>query len=351
MRGLALSRRLLQVGANSEPAVAVASLAVFRELMAAHRAEMRPLLQGVESSLQPQELDHEDDGEEHFRDDDAADAAASKADEEMALRYQPVVREPRFARAGHTPLWELYALAVHVHPSVAYGATRLLNCEAYRDVGDNPFEVFSSGELMEQFVLASRAHRGDNDKDKGKKSKVARVAFTSEHFSRKKHVPPHEKFFQMYFCDSTVRAAQQRKAQRKKQLEEDVDEEGAPDADDDIDEQEEDKFFDEYLKGQMPKDEGEDDDVDIDDDSEGADSEDALSDDAEEVESDGDAEVEGDDAESTSEDEPHRGRGKKRGADGPPSKKQRIKALKKKHGSSTFASMEDFEQLLAEDFS
>jgi len=270
------------------------------------------------------------------------------AGEGERLRYQPLAREPRFARAGHTPLWELYALAAHVHPSVAYGATKLLNCEQYRDAGDNPFEVLSCGQLLESFVLASRAHRGEKDKGRDKKSKVARVAFTSEHFSRKKHVPAHEKFFQLYFCDSEVRAAQRRKAQSKKQIEEDVDEEGGDAAADDADEEDEDKFFDEYIQGQMPKDGDEDEDADIDDDSDDDGSAGMASDAAEEAESDeAGAEPSGeDDDDSEPDDVPDR-RGKKRPADGPASKAQRIKALKKKHSGSTFASMEDFEQLLA----
>jgi len=310
---------------------------------------MRPLLGSVESSLQPR-LDHDDDGQEHFRDDDGeADAAGAREGGERP-RYEPLAREPRFARAGHTPLWELYALAAHVHPSVAFGATKLLHCEPYRDAGDNPFEVLSCGQLLETFVLASRAHRDGKDKGRDKRSKVARVAFTSEHFSRKKHVPAHEKFFQLYFCDATVRAAQRRKAQSKRQQEEDVDEEGADAAADDGDEEEEeDKFFDEYIQGQMPKDGDEDEDVDIDDDSDDDGSAGGASDAPEGAESDeAGAQPSGEEDEDSEPDDAFEHRGKKRPA--PASKAQRIKALKKKHSGSTFASIEDFEQLLAEDF-
>merc|ERR1719382_2256293 len=87
----------------------------------------------------------------------------------------------------------------------------------------------------------------------------------------KKKVAPHERFFQLYFRDEAVAAKTQRKAAARKQKEEEVDLEGSHDeADEPADEEAVDDFFDEHIKGMMPKDEGDDDDEhddpDIDDD-------------------------------------------------------------------------------------
>merc|ERR1712113_113417 len=125
--------------------------------------------------------------------------------------YTPLTRDPRHAKSRQTPLWELYALRSHVHPFVAHGAAQLLQAGSFEDVGSNPFETFSQSEMLEEFVLSSRANReSKKDRKKDKQSK-ARISFTKERFSKKKNVPPHERFFQLYFKDATVQRLQRQK--------------------------------------------------------------------------------------------------------------------------------------------
>jgi len=111
----------------------------------------------------------------------------------------------------------------------------------------------------------------EQKKDSKDKPSKARISFTTERFSKKKNVLPHELFFQLYFKDATVQRLQRQKEKNKKEKEDDFDEEGGKSGEEgsEPDEEEEDKFFDEYLQGQMPgAEDGEDeDDPDMDDDS------------------------------------------------------------------------------------
>merc|ERR1712187_1038233 len=117
------------------------------------------------------------------------------------------------------------------------------------------------------------------------------------------------------------------------------------------DEEDADRFFDEYLEGQIPKadeDDGEDDDGgdSIDSDFDEDDDEDPDIDSGSASGSCQDSAAEDDD-DAESEEE-----GRKRKADDaalPTTHKERVKALKKKHSGSMFASAEDFEQLIADD--
>lgn len=381
-RGVALARRILQVGANAEPAVAAAGLAVLRELFLAHRAEIKPLIGTIDKELrQPQGAD--DDAEEVFVDDGAFAPKGGSDDEAPYVkgkgdieRYQPLVREPKHAKARHTPIWELHALAKHVHPFVAHGAARLLAHDGFKDAGSNLFDDLSCHELLEQFAYVSKAPKAKSGAGAGKNSKpaesAAKILFNSDKFLKKKTVLPHEKFFQLYFTDGVVKEANQRKAKARKQNEDEVDEEktqgagastlGAGGGDS---EAEADAFFDEHLEGMMPPDEeGGEEGPDIDDDSEG-DSD--MSGSGEGGESEGDDDDDGeagddeekpasesgsDEGESGGEDSvtPAKGAKRKAGKAGlPTNRKEKLKALKKKHSGGLFASVEDFEQLLAED--
>jgi len=362
LRGVALVRRLLQVGANSEPAVAAAGLSIVRELLRAHRAEMKQLL-GTSDCEVKAPAAVEDDAEEVFVDDDAVGAASDAATGGgQRERYTPLAREPRFARSRNTPIWELHAMARHVHPFVAYGATRLLAHESFDDAGSNPFEEFSCNELLEQFAYVARTRKlktGKAGGAAGKDASASRVLFNSEKFVKKTSVQPHEKFFQMYFRDSTVRQQQLRKAKLRKQRPDDVDEEAIDGGPDVQEPDEEDKFFDDYLQGQLPAGDEDDDGPDIDDDSdEGSDGDegsDIEGDDDEGSDDDGSgpgADDQDDEAASSSEAEeerPAKGGRKRKAPEAELSQADRAKALRKKHSGAMFASVEDFEQLLAED--
>jgi len=322
---------------------------VLRELLATRGAEVRPLLQSLDAQVRPPE--HEDDLEEHFRDDaPGAEGPAAAARE----RYLPAKREPRFSRAQHTPLWELYALTCHVHPFVAHGASRLISAELFEDASTNPFEAFSCGELLEQFLYVSRARKGQKQK-----AVTPQAPVNSSSFAKRKSFAPHEEFFQLYFHDTIIRQRQKQKVKSKIQKEDFFDEDEGQelhskpgeDAYEEAD-AEEDQFFDEYLKGQMPKLDQEDGEEDIDGD------EDSLEDVA-----DGESVGAGDDFDGgeCAEDGNHGSAPDVEGEELADGAKKRaaeevnlpregqLKRLKKRHSGSIFASAEDFSHLLSKE--
>jgi len=363
-RGVAVARRLLQVGANAEPSVAVVGLAVLRELFTAHRAEMKPLLRNVDSGLG---VVCEDDGaeEERFVDDDAAPGGGGAAAAlvgtaaEKRERYLPLAREPRFARARRTPLWELYALASHVHPFVAHGANRMIAAEHFQDASEDPFQAFACSALLDQFAYASRAPRTK----KGQKG-AERVPYNSPKFSNRKSVAPHERFFQLYFRDAVVQQQQKQKASGRRKKLEDVDEEESQAEGKDDDADKKDRFLDEYLEEQMPKGDYGDSDIDIDDDCEEEEKDDFGSDG-----SSGDFDGSGDglsaggvalddddgggSSASADDEEGADASGRTKRSAGEAGLKQsgqeRMKAIRRKHEGSLFASADDFEKLLQDD--
>ncbi|CAE7243842.1 Cebpz [Symbiodinium sp. CCMP2592] len=332
-RGLAMARRLLQVSAGAEPPVAAASLGVLRDLVVARRTEIRPILHTVDSNIVVSREAGVDAEEEHFVDDDVAEAQQEANPEDVPTTYDSLAREPRFARAMNTPVWELQALSSHVHPSVGTYATKLLEGQHYQDMPANPFDVFSIAELLEQFAYHSKVRRERAGRKAGEKMGQT-VAVNSEKFLKRKKVQPHEKFFQDYFRDSSVRAEQDRKRKVRREKEEDFDEAG------DVDGEDADEFFDNYLKGQIPEGEDEDeDDEDEDDDAFGEgeeeDGDEGEMPDEPEDDSDGDG--------AFCEQEPEEKKAQ--------SKRDKAKEMRKRHkGASMFASLEDLQQLLDADF-
>mmetsp|Transcript_69098 Transcript_69098/g.165742 ORF Transcript_69098/g.165742 Transcript_69098/m.165742 type:complete len:919 (-) Transcript_69098:40-2796(-) len=339
-RGLALTRRLMQMGANTDPAVAIAGLSLMSELFVAHRIEMKPLINALDADVVKAEGGEED--EERFGDDDAEalndqnDAKKPKDDE--TRNYDPLKREPKFARARNTPVWELCALARHIHPTVSGGAEKILRLEDFKDPSKNPFQEFAPQELLEQFAYSSSAKKKGRDGLLEKRRPV-----NSNTFIAKQKVPAHQRFFHLYFHDNIVEAARQRKEDQKRQEESDVDEEQDPEKE----EEEADQFFDDYLQNDMPDVSEDDDDADLDDEDVDDDGDDDDDRDAEDDEDGGSMEGDGlEEAEAAQEEEAPAG--KKRPLEEImklPGRK-RAKELRAHTGGSVFASAEDFEQFL-----
>lgn len=243
-----------------------------------------------------------------------------------------------------------YALSCHVHPFVAHGASKLISASAYEDVGSNPFEEFSCAELIERFVYASK-RKGRSERARGQRGleeKEAKQPINSEAFAKKKSVVPHERFFQLYFRDSTVQDRQRHKASQRYQQEDAVDEEHVDADEGDDDEGEEDRFFDRYMKDQLPKGDSDDEEDDVDSvessagDFEGEDEDDGF--DSADMHREGD---EGADGCSSSDAEGAASREKRTAEEADLPQRERGKRLKKKkHTGILFASAEDFDHLL-----
>lgn len=65
--------------------------------------------------------------------------------------YDPLKREPKYARAQSAPLWELVQLARHCHPTVSQWATDLLKGELLEYPGD-PLLDFGLGNFLDRIT-------------------------------------------------------------------------------------------------------------------------------------------------------------------------------------------------------
>lgn len=63
--------------------------------------------------------------------------------------YNPLKREPKYARAQSAPLWELVQLARHCHPTVSMWASDLLKGELLEYPGD-PLLDFGLGNFLDR---------------------------------------------------------------------------------------------------------------------------------------------------------------------------------------------------------
>ncbi|WFD42226.1 RNA-binding ribosome biosynthesis protein mak21 [Malassezia psittaci] len=71
----------------------------------------------------------EEEGVEHFVDEPEGNAGVPKSSLAYRTSYDGRKRDPRFARAGETALWDLLPLQRHFHPSVSLNAKQLVNGE------------------------------------------------------------------------------------------------------------------------------------------------------------------------------------------------------------------------------
>ena len=117
----AMIKRLCQILNMQEPPFIIGTLVLLGEVFKA-----RP---GLRSMI----TDPEEEGLEHFHDvveDEApgAGAGAGTGDESVtqATSYDGRKRDPRFAHAGDSALWDLLPLLQHFHPSVSLNARQLL---------------------------------------------------------------------------------------------------------------------------------------------------------------------------------------------------------------------------------
>jgi ribosome biogenesis protein MAK21 len=148
----AFVKRLCQLLTNSEPPFVCGSLFLLGELFRA-----KP---GLRSMLN----DAEEDGEEHFVDvdEEQADASLVAGVERNVLSLQALQqqrqrsgydgdkRDPRYARAEHTCLWDLTPLLSHFHPSVALCAKQLLLGEQISTTAD--LTLHSLSHFLDRFV-------------------------------------------------------------------------------------------------------------------------------------------------------------------------------------------------------
>ena len=75
--------------------------------------------------------------------------AEAKFQKGQQAAYDPLKREPKFANAENSPLWELACLARHCHPTVSYWSEQLLKGQLIEYNGD-PLLDFGLGNFLDR---------------------------------------------------------------------------------------------------------------------------------------------------------------------------------------------------------
>ncbi|UZJ54836.1 hypothetical protein CBS101457_004156 [Exobasidium rhododendri] len=324
----AFVKRFVQTLNQGEPPWICGGLFLLGELLTA--------LPGLKALLQ----DPEDDGDEHFvdaiegsdavggSDGAAAASAAVKAGVLQGTSYDATKREPQFAKAEDSCLWELTPLLHHFHPSVSLHAHQLLNGEKITTTADltlntlahfldrfvyrNPKKVIAQSKGASIMQPAMNAGDGTTGAEGGvvklKGVGIRQEEFVNdEKFWKKKvqEVPVDQLFFHKYFTQKLSRnGGEEDGGEEGESGDDESDSEGQDEAAGEDEEDEEDSEAEreilKEMKRTMPRLPGDEmldeSDVDVDDEDDLIDYEDSDEDD------DADAEVAGDGSEEESED-------------------------------------------------
>ena len=164
-RTAAFVKRLTQVLGEHQPPFVCGALYLLGELFS--------VTPGLRSMLS--EPEDADDDVETFRDAPDPDAeAASSAGEDTATKPEPAVngrstkydgkkRDPQYANAQNSCLWELAPLISHFHPSVALHASQLLNSQPITTTPD--LELHTLSHFLDRFVYRNAKKSAQSGKD------------------------------------------------------------------------------------------------------------------------------------------------------------------------------------------
>lgn len=252
----ALVKRLCQILNVQEPPFIVGALVLLGELLKA-KPGLRAML-----------TEAEEEGVEHFEDVD--DEAPSKPSHTpIVSSYDGRKRDPRFAHAGDTALWDLLTLKNHYHPSVRLNAMQLLQGEKVTSDADLTLNTLMH--FLDRFVFKNPKKRSgvkgssimqpslsDAQGDVLVRRTDAPLSYvnTAAFWSQKpENIPADQQFFHQYFQTKLKRSHVPEKPQ-----EQPAEEEASEPATDD---EEEDEIW-KAMKSSMPSHE-EGDDVDQDD--------------------------------------------------------------------------------------
>jgi ribosome biogenesis protein MAK21 len=241
-RACAFTKRLVQVCLEHEPAFVCGALYLLSELLKA-RAELRWQLMQPESllDLANKESDADDSDEvEQFKDapesdeEDAVPTTAAELDTKMAnsdkesekLGYDPRKRDPKYAHADTTCLWDIMLLSNHFHPSVVKFAVTILQGE-FISYGGDPLTDFTNNAFLDRFVYRNPKKSKATDRraqifsrNKGRRSELSRAApINTAEFSNmpSRRVRTEEKFMHKFFASKKAQEAA--KAKRLAELE------------------------------------------------------------------------------------------------------------------------------------
>ncbi|WVQ84509.1 hypothetical protein IAT38_006663 [Cryptococcus sp. DSM 104549] len=231
-RVMAFVKRLLQMLSMHQPPFICGALYLLGELFAATPGLKRML------------IEPEDDGEEHFVDADSDKKAAEKPSTKSSFgkEYDGRKRDPTYANADTSCLWELVPFLNHFHPSVSLQANQLLVSQPLTGSSDislntlvafldrfvyrNPKKTLQpKGASIMQPAAASDQSGMVVDKRGARGEGEAGMMVNSEAFWRKKidEVPVEMMFFHRYFAEKLKR--KEKKGKKDEGSDEDDDEE------------------------------------------------------------------------------------------------------------------------------
>ncbi|WVO18506.1 hypothetical protein L204_106225 [Cryptococcus depauperatus] len=219
-RVMTFVKRLLQMLSQHQPPFICGALYLLGELF--------NTIPGLKRML----IEPEDDGEEHFVDADAKTKAVKPniaAEPSYSKTYDGRKRDPTYANAESSCLWELTPFLYHFHPSVSLQANQLLNSQPLTGSSDISLNTLIS--FLDRFVYrnpkktaqpkgasimqpaAASDKSGMIIKGEGK----AGMMVNSEAFWRKKieDVPVDIQFFHSYFTEKLKRKEKKGKAKEQ----------------------------------------------------------------------------------------------------------------------------------------
>lgn len=273
----AIVKRLCQVLNLQEPPFIVGALVLLSELFRA-KPGLRAML-----------TEAEDEGIEHFEDvddeDDDDDVRARATVRKSGSEYDGRKRDPRFAHAGETALWDLLTLVHHYHPSVSLNAMQLLRGEKVTSNADLTLNTLMH--FLDRFVFKNPKKRSgvkgssimqpslSDAKDdvlvRRTDAPLSYVNTADFWMQNPDNIPPDQQFFFRYFQTKLKRSnAPPEKPKKQTDADDALDEEERENEYDDEDdaigsEDEDEKEIWKAMKSSMPK-EDEMDDLNEDDD-------------------------------------------------------------------------------------
>ncbi|KAI3625899.1 hypothetical protein CBS9595_001260 [Malassezia furfur] len=206
----AFVKRLCQILALQEPPFICGALVLLSQLFA------------TSPGLRAMLTEPEEEGVEHFADQTEETAPRAQPTQATSL-YDGRKRDPRFARAGDTALWDILPLVHHFHPSVSLNAKQLI---AGEKVTSNPDLTLNTlMHFLDRFVfrnpkkvsavkgssIMQPALSGDLDADVVvRRTQVPLDYVNSAAFwnQRPGNVPADQQFFLQYFQTKQKRAGQ-----------------------------------------------------------------------------------------------------------------------------------------------
>lgn len=172
-RTKAFVKRFTQTLLHAEPPWICGSLFLLGELFTA-KPGLRMMLTEPEEDDEEHFYDVPDDGEDGEGKADGAskngDVQRQTLDQGKKKEYDPLKREPQYAQAEMTCLWEMNRLTEHFHPSVSLHAKQILAGERVTTTADLTLNTLSH--FLDLFVFRN-PKKGARDASKAKQKGVS----------------------------------------------------------------------------------------------------------------------------------------------------------------------------------